>query len=85
MAKNKVPKIPDFKNDTEAAAFWDTHDSTTYLSQTKPAHLVFPKPRHKIVIELRQKQWETLQRLAHQKNTSFNHLLEKIVSEKLAS
>ena len=81
----KIYKIPKFKSDAEAADFWDSHDSTKYLPQTKPAHLEFPKPRHKIVIDLGQKQWETLRRLAIKKKVSFNHLLEKLVSEELAS
>ena len=82
MAK-KTHKIPKFKNDTEAAIFWDTHDSTKYLSGTKPAQLKFPKPRHKIVIDLEENQWKILQQLAHQKKMSFNHLAEKLVEEKL--
>lgn len=81
---NKIYKIPKFKSDAEAAEFFDRHDSTKFLSQTKPAHLEFSKPRHKIVIELKETQWKTLQRLAHQKKKSFSHLLEKLVSEKLA-
>ena len=82
MAK-KTRKIPKFKSDMETAAFWDSHDSIKYLSATKPAHLNFPKPRHKIVIDLEEKQWKILQHLAHQKKMSFNHLAEKLVEEKL--
>lgn len=84
MAK-KIYKIPKFKTDAKAAAFWDNHDSTKYLSQTKPVHLEFPKPRHKIVVELKEKQWETLQQVARRKRISFSHLLENILSEKLAA
>lgn len=84
MAK-KTYKIPKFKSDVEAAAFWDTRDSTKYISQTKPASLKFPRPRHKIVIDLGKKQWEVLQRLAIKRKLSFNHLLEKLVSQELAS
>lgn len=84
MAK-KSPKIPKFKSDREAAAFWDKHDSTKYLSQTEAVELKFPKPRHKIVIDLGEKQWQALQRLAHHRKISLNHLLEKLVSEKLVA
>lgn len=79
----KIYKIPEFKNDTETADFWDTHDSTKYLKQTKPINLKFPKPRHKVVIGLGNKQWKFLQILAQHRQVSFNHLLEEIVSEKL--
>lgn len=81
----KTYKIPNFKSDKEAADFWDSRDSSKYLSQTKPAHLEFPKPRHKIVIDLGEKQWEALRRLALRKRVSFNHLLEKLVSAELSS
>jgi hypothetical protein len=81
----KTYRIPKFKTDAEAAAFWDTHDSTKYLAQTKPAYLRFPKPQHKVVIGLREKQWRLLQSIAHRKKTSFTHLLEKFVSERLAA
>ena len=81
----KTCKIPKFRNDEEAAAFWGTHDSTRYLSQMKPVSIEFPKPRHKVVIELGQKQWKTLQKLAHQKQVSYSHFLKKIVSENLAT
>jgi hypothetical protein len=84
MAK-KTQKIPKFKNDAEVAAFFNKHDSTKYLSQTKPAFLKFPKPQHKVVIDLKESQWFMLQRLAHRKKMCFNHLLEKFVSEKLAA
>lgn len=78
-------RIPKFKSDAEAAVFWDSHDSTRYLSQTKPVHLEFPKPRHKVVIDLGQKQWEALQRMAIKKKLSCNHILERLVSTELAS
>ena len=81
----KTYKIPKFRSDAEAAAFWDTHDSAKYISQTKPSHLEFPKPRHKVVIDLGQKQWAALQRLAIKKRVSFNHLLEQLVSTELTS
>lgn len=84
MAK-RVYRIPKFRNDAEAGAFWDTHDSTKYISQTTPASLKFPQPRHKVVIDLGEKEWQTLRRLAEHKKVSFNHLLEKLVSQELAS
>ena len=83
--RRKTYRIPKFKNDAEAAVFWDTHDSIKYLSETKSASLTFPKPRHKVVLDLKEKQWQTLQRLAHRHKTSFSNLLEKLLLEKLAA
>ena len=81
----RVYKIPEFKNDAQAAAFWDTHDSTKFLSQTKPARLKFPKPRHKLVIDLEEKQWKILQYLAQRRKMSFSRLAEKLVEERLVA
>ena len=82
MAK-KNSYIPHFKDDGEAARFWDTHDSTAYLAETQPANLRFPKPKHKVVLSLDDKQWDTLQRLANKKKTPFNRFLEKIIGREL--
>ena len=80
----KNHKIPKFESDMEAAAFWDSHDSISYLAETEPAHLEFPKPRHKVVIDLGEKEWQTLKRIAHREKMSFNHLLGKFVTDRLA-
>ena len=83
MEKKSI-KIPKFKNDAQAADFWDAHDSTEYLSQTKNAHLDFPKPMHKIVINLEEKQWQKLMRLAYLRKLPYTRLVEKFIREKLA-
>ena len=55
-------KIPKFRNEKEEALFWDTHDSTQFLSELKEvSNIKFPAPQHKsIVIDLEQKQLETI-------------------------
>ena len=83
--KKRTPKIPKFNNTEQIAAFWDTHDSTKYLSQTKQAHLAFPKPRHKIVINLGEKQWQRLMRIASLRRLPYTNLIEKFVWEKLSA
>lgn len=46
MAKPKrQSKIPQFRNEAEEARFWDTHDSTDYLSELTPVRVKFTKPR----------------------------------------
>jgi len=80
----KNSKIPAFKDDAEAAEFWNTHDSTKYLSQTKPARMSFPKPKHKVVIDLGDRQWHRLIRLACIRRIPYANLLERMVSEKLS-
>ena len=83
--RKKTRIIPQFKNNSEAAAFWDSHDSTEFLSQTKPAHLTFPKPAHKVVVILNEKEWQALMRLASIRHLPYTNLLENIVAEKLAT
>lgn len=40
-------KIPKFKSVKEEARFWDTHDITDYLAETKPVDVVFEPSVHK--------------------------------------
>ncbi|MBU1088803.1 BrnA antitoxin family protein [Patescibacteria group bacterium] len=39
MTKNKTKTIPNFKNRQQEAKFWDTHDFTDFLDQTKKVNL----------------------------------------------
>ena len=84
--KKTISRIPSFKNDVEAAVFWDNHDSIKFLPQTKSAHwMAFPKPRHKIVINLREKEWQALIRMASARRLPYTNLLENIIFEKLST
>jgi len=76
-------KIPKFKSLEEERKFWDSHDSTAYLAETQPADIQFPKPKHKVVLSLDDKQWDVLQRLANKKKTPFHRFLEKIICREL--
>ena len=43
-------KAPKFKNFKEERAFWDTHDSTEYLDDFKPApDVVFVRPKKEVI------------------------------------
>ena len=79
----KISKIPPFKNLAEAAAFWDTHDSTPFLGEFTPAHLKFPKPKH-LLITLKPRQMSTLRHLAEKIGKPSDKLVEEWVIEKLA-
>ena len=39
MTKNKTKNIPNFKNRKQEAKFWDSHDFTDFLDQTKKINL----------------------------------------------
>ena len=40
---SKLKKIPEFKNEAEERAFWQTHDSTEYVDWSKAKLARFPK------------------------------------------
>lgn len=41
--KQKIKKVPEFKNRQEMAKFWDTHDFTDYKEEFKPIRVSFAK------------------------------------------
>ena len=81
----KTPSIPNFENDAQAADFFDTHDTTALLSQTTAANLSFPKPTHKVVVELQESQWQKLLKIANSKKLSYTKILERFISKELMS
>jgi hypothetical protein len=85
MTMKKIPTIPNFNNDEQAADFFDTHDTTEMLSQTTKANLIFPKPKHKVVVELQENQWQKLRKIAVSKKLSYTKILERFISKGLSS
>jgi hypothetical protein len=63
VSDGKTPRtqIPRFKSREEAAAFWDTHDSTEFESEFRPARVTVAEDvQHKLAVPLDR---ETLTRL----------------------
>lgn len=81
----KTPAIPNLSNDEQVADFFDTHDTTEMLTQTRKASLAFPKPKHKVVVELQESQWQKLRKIAVSKRLSYTKVLERLISKGLAS
>ena len=55
MAKTKKKRDPipeHFKSIEEAGEFWDTHDLTEYLDQTRPVHLDVGLKTHRYLTAL---------------------------------
>ncbi len=48
---SKLKKIPEFKNEAEERAFWESHDSSDYMdwSQARPAAFANLKPSTKTI------------------------------------
>ena len=78
-------KVPSFRNEAEEAAFWDTHDSTEFLSEFKPANLKFSptQPQVSVSIRLAKTEAKRLHLLAEQKGLAFGSLLRMWVKERL--
>ena len=81
----KSNSVPHFENDTQAANFFDIHDTTELLSQTTGANLSFPKPTHKVVVELQENQWQKLLKIANSRKLSYTKILERFISKELTS
>ena len=81
----KSISIPNFENDAQVADFFDTHDTTELLSQTAAANLSFPKPTHKVVVELQENQWQKLLKIANSRKLSYTKILERFISKELTS
>lgn len=43
MAKKKLKKIPEFKNEDEEREFWPTHDSTDYVDWSQANRVRLPR------------------------------------------
>ena len=82
IQKNFSHRIPQFKNDAEAAAFFDTHDSCDYQDDLRRVHLTFPKPKH-LLITLKPRQMTTLRHLASRIGKPSEELAQKWITEKL--
>ena len=84
MAKTQS-KIPQFRSEAEEARFWDTHDSTDYLGEFRPAKVRFPKPKPKILVSLRIAKSEVaaLRHLAARKGLGYASLIRLWLTERL--
>lgn len=82
MAKSRIPK---FKNDQEAAEFWDTHSVLDYLDEFEVVKDVkFVRPRKEVVsLRLDRPIVEALRRLAHKKGIGYSPLVRMWLVERL--
>ena len=81
----KTISMPNFNSDAQIADFFDTHDTTDLLAKTTAANLSFPKPTHKVVVELQENQWQKLLKVANSKKVSYTKILERFISKELMS
>ena len=84
--KNKLKRIPKFRNEDEEREFWSTHDSTEYLDWTNAKKVTFPnlKPSVKTIsIRLPEMMLEDLKRLANKRDVPYQSLLKIFLAERI--
>ncbi len=79
-----MKKIPKFKNDEEAATFWETHSFEEYSKDTKDAAIRFIKrPKKTVAIRLDPDDIKSIENIAEGKGLSYTSLLRMWIKEHL--
>lgn len=77
-------RIPSFNNIEEEAAFWDTHDVTDYLDESRPADLAAgPDLAGKLTLRLERNDREALRRRAKRMGVGPSTLAQMWLTERL--
>ncbi len=79
-------RIPAFNNVEEEATFWDTHDITDYLDESRPVRLrISPNftSEYRFVVALDSDDWEALVRDAQEASTEPAMLAQTWLKERL--
>ena len=79
-----MKKIPKFKNDEEAARFWDTHSFEDYRGDTGEGEIRFVKnPKKAVTIRLDPDDIKKIVAIAERKGLSYTSLLRMWIKEHL--
>lgn len=87
-----MTKIPKFKNDKEAAEFWDTHNSTEYLDEMEEVRVKvtsklkrqvekWAQLKKPVTLRLETSQVETAKKIARKKSIPYQTLLRMWIAE----
>ncbi|MFT3741357.1 MAG: BrnA antitoxin family protein [Gammaproteobacteria bacterium] len=79
-----VKKVPKFKNISEEADFWQTHDSTDYIDWTKAKKVNFPnlKPSTKTIsLRLPEDLLNEIKILANKEDVPYQSLMKMLLSQ----
>jgi len=83
---NKLKPIPEFKSEAEERAFWDTHDSASYLDwkQAKQVSFANLKPSTKsISLRMPQSMLERIKIEANKRDVPYQSLIKVWLNERL--
>jgi predicted DNA binding CopG/RHH family protein len=81
-----MSQLPKFTSEREEAEFWDTHDSTDFLSDTEPVDLTFVDARpakKQISLRLDPEAIDKLKAIARRKGIGYQTLIRMWVMERL--
>ncbi len=83
--RKRSSRIPRFRSEAEEARFWDTHDSTPFLGEFKPAKLTFPTHKPKVLVSVRLGKSEValMRQIAAHKGLGFGSLTRMWLTERL--
>lgn len=77
---------PTFKNETQVAAFWSTHDSTDYIDYSNSRRVIFPKlkpSRETTSLRLPNSLLDQLMTLANKQDVPYQTLLKLFLLERV--
>lgn len=78
--------IPNFANEEEEQAFWDTHDSTEYLDWDTAERVMFPnlKPSTKTIsLRLPESMLNQIRVLANKRDVPYQSLIKVFLQERI--
>jgi predicted DNA binding CopG/RHH family protein len=79
-------KVPNFKNEVEERAFWESNDSTDYLDWAKAKQVVLPnlKPTTKTIsLRLPKHLLDSIKAAANSRDVPYQSLIKVWLQEKL--
>jgi len=83
---SKLKSRPTFKSETQEAAFWASHDSTTYIDYSKSRRMIFPRLKpstETISLRLPKSLLDQIKTLANKRDVPYQTLLKLFVLERV--
>jgi predicted DNA binding CopG/RHH family protein len=84
--RKKYKALPKFRNESEEARFWATHDSTDYVDYSKAKRAVFPhlKPSTETIsLRLPKSVLAHLKAMANKRDVPYQTLLKTFLAERV--
>ena len=84
--RKKYKALPKFRNESEEARFWATHDSTDYVDYSKAKRAVFPhlKPSTETIsLRLPKSVLSHLRAMANKRDVPYQTLLKVFLAERV--